>query len=490
MKAIMKKIAIRLSFISLLLVMLTLTACDDFLDVRPKSEKLERELFETAQGFEDAIYGVYSQLQTTNLYGMNMLWGIPEVLAQNLECNSTAMAALSRYNYTENDELRQLFSKTWTTAYQTIGYANNILNQLEEKTSADLPLRNYYRGEMLAVRAMLHFDMLRLFAPTNAGSTGIPYSRNYSRDITEFSTVGEVYNYIISDLQEAETLLSGDADIIRYPRVNDQYHEFLNYRETHLNLYAVQALLARVYWMKGDMTNAGQYAEKVINSGKFPLVGETEVQDFMAGTLSPKETIFGVYSTSYMETCESYLYNLVSFHSYQAYDDDSGMKHLQPWNAIYDKDIDVTTQDFRRGQFSKGASQTKWLKMTDYYTLDGFVPTARRSLISGITLFHTAEMYLIATEANLKNNYTKALNLFNTEIQSRGLTALAADKTLTEDMLFNEYHKELFGEGQVWYNMKRLNKDIISNVETRTIPASNDIYVIPIPEEEYAYRQK
>ena len=51
-------------------------------------------------------------------------------------------------------------------------------------------------------------------------------------------------------------------------------------------------------------------------------------------------------------------------------------------------------------------------------------------------------------------------------------------------------HKELFGEGQVWYNMKRLNKDIISNVETRTIPASNDIYVIPIPEEEYAYRQK
>lgn len=485
----MKTIHTRITLIGIILAVMTFVACDDFLDVRPKSEKLERDLFETAQGFEDAIYGVYSQLQTTDLYGKNLVWGIPEVMAQNLECNSSAIDALRKYNYTD-DELRKVFSQIWTTAYQAIGYANNILKQLDNVSPADYPLYNYYRGEMLAVRAMLHFDMLRLFAPTNQSSTGIPYSREYSREITAFSTVGEVYNYILSDLQEAETLLSGDADIIKYPHANNQYYDFLNYRETHLNLYAVQALLARVHWMKGDMSAAGTYAEKVINSGKFPLVGETEVQDYLAGTLSPKETIFGVYSTSYLETCESYLYNLISFHSFQAYDDDSGMKHLLPWNAVYDKDVEVTTQDYRRGQFSKGASQTRWLKTTDYYTLNGYVPTNRRNLISGITLFHTSEMYLIAAESYLKSNYQKALGFFNTEIQSRGLTALANDKTLTEDILFNEYHKEMFGEGQVWYNMKRLNKDIISNTESRVIPASNDIYVIPIPEEEYAYRQK
>ena len=57
-----------------------------------------------------------------------------------------------------------------------------------------------------------------------------------------------------------------------------------------------------------------------------------------------------------------------------------------------------------------------------------------------------------------------------------------------KDMIFNEYHKEMFGEGQVWYNMKRLNKDIESNVELRTIPASEDIYVLPIPQDEYNYR--
>ena len=235
-------------------------ACDDFLDVRPKSEKLERELFETAQGFEDAIYGVYSSLQSTSLYGMDLLWGVPEVLAQNLSCNSSAMDALSKYNYTGNSSLRLRFSNIWTSAYQSIGYANNILSQLEDKSPSQLPLYNYYKGEMLAVRALLHFDMLRLFAPTNQSSTAIPYSKTYSQDITPFSTVAETYNNIISDLKEAESLLSGDEQLIRYPHENTQYHEFLNYRETHFNLYAVQALLARVYWMKGDMASAAAYA--------------------------------------------------------------------------------------------------------------------------------------------------------------------------------------------------------------------------------------
>lgn len=46
----------------------------------------------------------------------------------------------------------------------------------------------------------------------------------------------------------------------------------------------------------------------------------------------------------------------------------------------------------------------------------------------------------------------------------------------------------MFGEGQVWYNMKRLNKDIISNLDSKIIPASEDVYVIPIPQDEFNYR--
>lgn len=97
-------------------------------------------------------------------------------------------------------------------------------------------------------------------------------------------------------------------------------------------------------------------------------------------------------------------------------------------------------------------------------------------------------MYLIAADALLESNYSKALKYFNDEISSRGLTPLPDTETLTAERIYNEFHKELFCEGQQWFNMKRLGRDIISNVESRVIPASDNIYVLPIPDEEFEYR--
>ena len=81
----MKKIYLTL----LSLLALATTACNDFLDVRPKGEKVENDQFETAKGFEDAIYGVYGSMTDKALYGMDMVWGIPEILGQNLRCDAT-----------------------------------------------------------------------------------------------------------------------------------------------------------------------------------------------------------------------------------------------------------------------------------------------------------------------------------------------------------------------------------------------------------------
>jgi hypothetical protein len=125
------------------LLAFTAVSCDDFLDVRPKAEKLESDLFKNAQGFEDAIYGVYGSLPSTALYGRYLTWGIPEVLAQNLESTNSAISELSEYKYEDNSTLRSMFSSIWTEAYQTIGYANNILEQLNDWSKESMPLYNY-----------------------------------------------------------------------------------------------------------------------------------------------------------------------------------------------------------------------------------------------------------------------------------------------------------------------------------------------------------
>ena len=46
-----------------------------------------------------------------------------------------------------------------------------------------------------------------------------------------------------------------------------------------MNLYAVQALLARVYWEMGDLEKAKDYALSVINCGFFKLEEKTDVED-------------------------------------------------------------------------------------------------------------------------------------------------------------------------------------------------------------------
>jgi len=479
----MKKIYLTLTCLAALVAT---TACNDFLDVRPSGEKVEDDLFETSKGFESAIYGVYGSMSDNYLYGCDLLWGTTELLAQNLNCDSQYGIDMSTYDYKSNAATRERLLNIWTSAYLSIGYANNVLQQLEKKAPSSMELYDIYKGEMLGVRALLHFDMLRLFAPTDESKRGIPYVTSYSFSVKPFSTVGQCFDYIIADLTEAEKLLANDKSTLAYPRENNNYNAFNNYRETHMNLYAVKALLARVYWYRGDMANAAKYASEVIDSQLFPLVDVTEVRDYLAGVLSPKETIFGIYSTKYLETSQKYLYTFASYVSYNPYDDITGKKHLEPWTAFYALDIDGTAQDFRTQHFQQGNSICKTLKLVDYKTIEN---TGRdNKLIAGITVMHSSEMYLIAAEALLASDYNRALKYFNDEITSRGLPALTTDKTLTAERIYNEYRKEMFCEGQQWFNMKRLNRDINSNYETRVIPANDDIYVLPIPDEEFEYR--
>ncbi len=478
--------------LALLLGAASLTSCDSFLDVRPKSEKVEDDLFQNADGFESAIYGVYGSLQSGSLYGMDLLWGLTDIMAQDFYQNSESNGStdLALYKYDDNDYLRSRFASVWTTAYSSIGYANNVLKNLDGRSKDELPLYNLYKGEMLAVRAYLHFDLLRLFCSTSTEQTGIPYVTSYSMQINEFKKVGEVYDLIIKDLQEAEQLLSEEKDDIVYPHNNSRYFKFQNYRETHCNYYAVLGILAKVYWMKGDMTNAAKYAQQVIDSQKFPLVETAEVKDLYAGKLSTKETIWGLYSNTYNQTAQSYLYNYQSYHSYDPYTDDSGTSYLMPYDKVYTQDVSTVAQDFRLQWFKKGTGYVRCLKTVDYYTLDGngVTGTDWTTRIDGVNMLHVSELYLIAAEALLETNYTKAVEYFNAETSSRGLPVLLSDVTLTKDMIFNEYHKKMYGEGQVWYNMKRLNKNITSNRELREIPASESIYTIPIPQDEYDYR--
>ena len=105
--------------------------------------------------------------------------------------------------------------------YESIGYVNNVLRNLERKSENSMHYYKLYKGEALGLRANLHFDLLRLFAPhvgSKPNAQGIPYVTIYEVAVSPFRTVSEVYDLVIKDLKEAELLLQEDETLLVYPR--------------------------------------------------------------------------------------------------------------------------------------------------------------------------------------------------------------------------------------------------------------------------------
>lgn len=470
-----------------IIVLFFSTSCKKFLDVRPEGELPEKQLLKDPNGFESALFGVYGTMNSRQLYGENLSHNATEVLAQYFVCpgNNNAIN-FGKYNYTFSS-VQSTLQDIWTKAYADIAYANNVLKNLQNFSPQTLEYYNLYKGEALGIRAFLHFDLVRLFGENillNSSAQGIPYSTEFALKAPKFESLSLNYDHIILDLQQAEQLLGKDSVYMTFPKVNADY-PFLKDRETHFNLYAVQATLARVYLAKGDMPNAALYAQKVINSGKFQLLAKTDIGNGIErGVLFPKESIFGLYSNNYFATARDRFLLQTSFYSYDNRSDISNT-----YNNIQGGGHDYRWDSY----FKLPASQLdklRFVKLVDPYQANDQEYLRPAYLIKGINMIRLPEMYYIAAEALLPTDPAKARDYFDMVLKSRGLVALkdrvpAVD--LTVQMITDDRYKEFIGEGQTFFNMKRLNLNI-TNPSNQVIPASKSIYVPPIPQIEFDYR--
>ena len=354
--------------------------------------------------------------------------------------------------------------------YQNISYVNNVLINLEKQSPKSLELYDIYKGEALGLRAFMHFDLLRLFTEqtTNNDTKGIVYSTAFSVKPADIISKKDALHKIISELREAEHLLD-NQELYDLATENDAY---LRDRNTHFNLHAARATLARVYMTIGNTDSASYYAEKVIKESGLSLVNKTEIAGDIIGTLSKKETIFGVYSKDFYTNTKADLYDATTFTS------------LDPRRNI--QQIYSTTDgsnDYRYGAWFLPTNEGhRFIKLTDKVQLEN--GTRPEGQIPGINLIRLPEMYYIMAECLLLQDKEQAMKYFNDVLNSRGL---ASTDELTLSMITDERYKEFIGEGQTFFNMKRLNLDIV-NIGEETVPASNAIYVINIPEEEFNYR--
>ena len=280
----------KLKYILIIFCFTLYYSCDSFLDVRPEGEVVNNELFKNAEGFEDAIYGVYSTLAGPSYYGRTMTYYFNDILSQYFFHDYPGDVTLKICNFGYKDaEVRPTIDQIWGGMYKCISYVNNILENLEGHDDSSLPLYNVYKAECLALRGFMHFDILRLFCENivnNPSAQGIPYVDKYDLTVSPFLSAEAAYGRIIDDLKTAEGIMLKNGEY--FDNADQQNNEFLKDRQIHMNLYAVQGMLARVYWMKGDLKTAAGYAQKVLDCGYFELADKSEIEDLVNGVLSPK----------------------------------------------------------------------------------------------------------------------------------------------------------------------------------------------------------
>ena len=105
-----------------------MTSCDDFLDITPDGQVKRDPLLSTAEGIEDALYGVNSQMRGQSLYGQEFHFSTLEILSQTMWCNgSTGVTAMSEYDWAHSS-VKGLFDGACTAMYKNISNVNSVLD--------------------------------------------------------------------------------------------------------------------------------------------------------------------------------------------------------------------------------------------------------------------------------------------------------------------------------------------------------------------------
>ena len=456
----------------LIAVPLMLFSCNKWLDVEPQSQVRDTDLFSTESGFKEALSGVYSSLTYEPLYGREMTFGLMGVLGYEWDYQPIAYDVDKVYNYQGNQNSLNRIDAIWNGLYNSIANDNKLLEEIDAQKSVFTGDNyNIIKGEALALRAFIHFDLLRVFGASyeeNPQKVSIPYYKKTGKEIAPQLSVTAVMDLAIADLNEAAELLKADPMVTGKTVTTIDDSGYLMNRQVHLNYYAVQGLLARIYLYKKDYVNALKSAKVVIDAAKFKWILQSNIQvketaDFSFST----EHLFGlnvvrlktIYDNSFTATGSSVFYITAASRT-----------------AYYTGE----TQDYRYLYLFNINDQGNYY-LGKYNQLTGNWPAAYKNKMPMIKL---AEIYFIAAEAQKNTNITEAAKMINEVRTHRGLAAASINASNFDAVLLQEFVKEFIGEGQLFFFHKRKNTTSIPKSGGLNLPALKG-YKLPIPVSEF-----
>ncbi|MBT1701042.1 RagB/SusD family nutrient uptake outer membrane protein [Fulvivirgaceae bacterium PWU4] len=228
-------------------------SCDEFVAIDPPKNQISGStVFTNNSTVTSAISAIYIEMMSNSGFmsggssSLTVLAGISSDELINFQTNADYVGFSNNAILPKNSILK---SQLWDTGYKYIFYANSILDGLNGSTGITPDLKKQVEGEAYFVRAFCNFYLVNLF-----GDIPVITTTDYRVNrIASRAPSNTVYDQIIADLQQAQTLLSND-------------YSFSGGKRIRPNRWAATALLARVYLYLQDWGKAEALSTEVISN--------------------------------------------------------------------------------------------------------------------------------------------------------------------------------------------------------------------------------
>lgn len=465
------------SFIIIILFLGFSSCDDDFLDVTPSNSGDASTSIETLADAEVMLTGIMSNLTSSSYYGRNFII-YAEAKGGDLTTVSMGRGLDGLYSFNHSPSTGSN-SGFWNSIYSSILQANNLIVNIEKLEAAGTE-DNFddVKGQALTARALMYFDLVRIYGKPYSDekdSYGVPNVLEPLEALDQplRATVGENYNQIIADLKEAEPLLSKSK------------------KNGYLNYYANLAMQARVYLNMEQYPAALGAAQEIIDSGAYSLYSNSEWVNSWTAQFGSESIFELAILPSEADLGNSSLSVYLRRAGHQSA---SAIGQFIASDYYLDR-LGQDADDVRWGVLDYDEVGATHLGASYKYSGDIDLSGDGKATATAVNIkvIRLSEIYLIAAEAALHSDKDLAADYLN-EIRKRAPNlAPATASTIDIDMVLDEKSKELFTEGQRYFDMLRLNKEITFNddlggvpISTRTKTIDRSFYktILPISQEE------
>ncbi|GAA4784363.1 RagB/SusD family nutrient uptake outer membrane protein [Olivibacter ginsenosidimutans] len=233
----------RFAILILLAGVLSLTSCYK-LDTEPYSQVSANTFWQNEDQALAGVLGVYNDLKKENTFGLQFSYDCLTDIG--LGYDPPGLGDVISGTFTDRTAL---VVDRWQAGYDLIQRSNHAIGQIQQMTSIDEQTKNVFIGELRFLRALMYFQLTNLFGELPLYDESVDLNKDFSNLANPRSSLADVQQFILADLDFAIANLPVSYDDKHYGRVTKG---------------AAYALRGKVYLYAKEWKSAIQDFEEIV----------------------------------------------------------------------------------------------------------------------------------------------------------------------------------------------------------------------------------